>query len=284
MSTLWHRGLLSDPQAALVEQLLSSPLLVEDLSWGLTDTKVLRLRSDGRDFVLKTAGPSNFHLVREFKAHAAYTAPLLAHGLTAPMRHEDRTLRMLLLDYLPGVLCEQTSSADDPDIHEQAGQALQLLHGQQAKMDESYEKNFIANGVKWLDAEHRIEPSALAAARKIFADYRPEPVLVVPTHGDWQPRNWVIDQGKLRVIDFGRFAIRPAQSDLARLAAQQWRVHPELATAFFRGYGDDPRELRSWPITQLREAIGTAAWAYQVGDTAFESQGHRMLRDSLELF
>ncbi|MGP9781433.1 phosphotransferase family protein [Glutamicibacter sp. AOP12-B1-11] len=284
MSANWHRGLLAGPQAALVEQWLSSPLLVEDLSWGLTDTRVLRLRSFGRDYILKTAGSANLHLGREFKAHAGYTAPLLAHGLTAALRHEDRALRLLLLDYLPGVLCERTSSADDPEVHEQAGRALQLLHGQYAKVDEGYEKNFIANGLKWLDAEHRIEPSFVAAARKIFADYRPEPVLVVPTHGDWQPRNWLIDQGKLRVIDFGRFAFRPAESDLARLSAQQWREHPELATAFFRGYGQDPRELRSWPIVQLREAIGTAAWAYQVGDTAFEIQGHRMLRDALELF
>ncbi|MGO2051776.1 phosphotransferase family protein [Glutamicibacter sp. 287] len=284
MSANWHRGLLTGPQAALVEQWLHCPLLIEDLSWGLTDTRVLRLRSLGRDYILKTAGSANLHLGREFKAHTGYTAPLLEHGLTAAMRHEDRAQRLLLLDYLPGVLCEQTPSANNPDIHEQAGRALRLLHGQYAKMDDGYEKNFITSGLSWLEAEHRIDPPSLAAARRIFTGYRPAPIVVVPTHGDWQPRNWVVEQGKLRVIDFGRFALRPAQSDLARLSAQQWREHPELATAFFHGYGTDPREPRSWPITQLREAIGTAVWAFQVGDTAFETQGHRMLRDALELF
>ena len=30
-----------------------------------------------------------------------------------------------------------------------------------------------------------------------------------------------------------------------------------------------------------REAIGTAAWAYQVGDRPFEEQGHRMIAAAL---
>lgn len=34
----------------------------------------------------------------------------------------------------------------------------------------------------------------------------------------------------------------------------------------------------------LREAVSTAAWAYQVGDEAFEKQGHRMLAETLEDF
>jgi len=31
----------------------------------------------------------------------------------------------------------------------------------------------------------------------------------------------------------------------------------------------------------VREAIGTAAWAYQVGDSAFEARGIRMINDVL---
>ncbi|MBS9376660.1 hypothetical protein GON09_005681 [Rhodococcus sp. B50] len=37
-------------------------------------------------------------------------------------------------------------------------------------------------------------------------------------------------------------------------------------------------------MVTLREAIGTAVWAYQVGDEPFENEGHRMLADALTLF
>ena len=84
------------------------------------------------------------------------------------------------------------------------------------------------------------------------------------------------------MIDFGRFALRAAATDFARLAAQEWRMAPDLERAFFEGYGDDPRTPEHWRLVRLREAIATAAWAYQVGDEQFEQQGHRMIREVLE--
>ena len=78
-------------------------------------------------------------------------------------------------------------------------------------------------------------------------------------------------------IDFGRADLRPAMSDLTRLAAQQFRVVPGAEAAFLAGYGADPRDTDAWFRTRVREAIGTAVWAYQVGDEAFEAQGHRMV-------
>lgn len=133
----------------------------------------------------------------------------------------------------------------------------------------------------WLETPHRIEESVAGKVRGVLAAYRPEPVPVVPTHGDWQPRNWLMNRAELRVIDVGRFEFRPAISDFCRLAVQQWRTRPEMEAAFFEGYGSDPRESRLWNITLLREAVTTAAWAFQVGDREFEKQGHRMLADAL---
>lgn len=37
-------------------------------------------------------------------------------------------------------------------------------------------------------------------------------------------------------------------------------------------------------MATVHEAIGTAVWAYQVGDERFERQGHRMVAEALELF
>jgi hypothetical protein len=83
------------------------------------------------------------------------------------------------------------------------------------------------------------------------------------------------------VIDFGRADLRPACTDLTRLAAQQFRSEPALESAFLDGYGSDPREPAAWQRARLREAVSTAIWAHQVGDEAFEQQGHRMIAEAL---
>jgi hypothetical protein len=47
------------------------------------------------------------------------------------------------------------------------------------------------------------------------------------------------------------------------------------------GYGSDPREPAAWHRNCVREAIGTAVWAYQVRAESFEQQGHRMIAEAL---
>lgn len=58
-------------------------------------------------------------------------------------------------------------------------------------------------------------------------------------------------------------------------------VAPELV--FADGYGCDPREPGAWAREQLREAVGTAVFASQVGEAPFEAQGHRMIAAALDL-
>ena len=43
----------------------------------------------------------------------------------------------------------------------------------------------------------------------------------------------------------------------------------------------NPREPAAWRRTRLREAVGATCWAYPVGDSDFEAQGHRMIADHL---
>lgn len=147
----------------------------------------------------------------------------------------------------------------DPDTYLQAGRLLRDFHAQAVQVDARYEETATAKAMAWLDKPHRMEKAAAEKARNLLAAYRPEPVAAVPTHGDWQPRNWLMDGTELRIIDFGRFEFRPALSDFCRLSAQQWRSSPELEDAFFEGYGFDPRESRLWHITLLREAVSTSA-------------------------
>lgn len=102
---------------------------------------------------------------------------------------------------------------------------------------------------------------------------------LVPTHGDLSPRNWVVHDGVISFIDLGRADLRPRATDLFRLQDRSWRGRPDLEPAFFTGYGADPRDVWWWPSLVLAEHIGTAVWAHQVGDEAFEAKGLRGLRE-----
>ncbi len=274
---------LNPAQLDAVERWLPGCTVVADLSWHETDTLVLHLRTPGSDYILKSAGAVNHHFERELVAHSGPTAALVESGFGAALRFADSRARLMILEYLPGRLSEHTARELDPEFHRQAGHALRTLHQGTGRLDAEYESKLLAVSLKRLGQGHRIEPENERRAYEALRAYRPRPVRLVPTHGDWQPRNWLSDHGNLKVIDFGRFDYRAPSTDLVRLANQQWLGRPELEKAFLQGYGGDPRQARSWPIECLHEAIGTVVYAYRLGAEDFEAQGQRMLGRALQL-
>lgn len=268
---------LTEEQQRLVDAWLPGAELVEDLSWGLVDTTVLRLRRQGEEYVVKAAGPGNHHIRREIAAHRQWLRPWNAAGRAPRLVHCDEAANLLLTTFLPGELVEGSDAESEPDVYRQAGQLLAVLHGQAERLDLEHEAALDAKALTWLDRPHRIAPDVEAQLRERLAAHPGEPAWLVPTHGDWQPRNWLVDSGRVLAIDLGRADWRTPETDLARLAVQQFLGRPDLEAAFVEGYGADPRHHPRWPRVQLREAIGTAAWAFQVGDEAFEAQGHRMI-------
>lgn len=197
--------------------------------------------------------------------------------------HADDEARLLVTTYLPGELVQGTVHERRPDTYRQAGRLLRDLHDQLAVEDRQLEAREKDKAFSWLDRPHRIPADVEARLRAEVASWPTPPAVVVPTHGDWQPRNWLVHEDVVSVIDLGRADLRPAHTDLARLAAQQFRTDPALEAAFLEGYGRDPREPSAWHRTRVCEAIGTAVWAHQVGDEAFEEQGHRMVAEALGL-
>lgn len=274
-------GRLNHDQRAYVTGLIGEFSLVRDCSWPGHSSCVLHVRAGGRSYIIKTGERTNHHIGREIDAHGVWTKPLVHLDRTAPVVGWDATAKVLVVCYQPGELCAGTDHEFSPDFHHQAGRVLQAFHSEAQRVDDDYERRATDRALAWLDGPHRIAPDRVELARELLTAYVPEPACVVPTHGDWQPRNWLADGAWLRVIDFGRFAFRPASSDLCRLAQQQWMVDPRLEAAFLDGYGGDPRVEPRWGIELLREAIGTAAWAYQAGDADFEAHGQRSLARAL---
>jgi tRNA A-37 threonylcarbamoyl transferase component Bud32 len=270
-------ALLSPAQRNLLAGWLPGYRVVRDHSWGLVENAVLEVEV-GRDrYIVKAGGESNHHILRELDAHERWLAPWVALGCAPRLVAGDRGAKILVTEYLPGELVLGSPAQEDRDTFRQAGELLAMLHAQSGPVDAAYETNENAKVLRNLDKTHRIEPNTKQTIRRIIDSWPTHAVALVPTHGDWQPRNWLVAAGRVSVIDFGRASLRPPLSDWLRLEARDFRDDPAREAAFVEGYGTDPREPAAWFRERLREAVNTAVWAHLVGDAPFEAQGHEMI-------
>jgi thiamine kinase-like enzyme len=250
----------------------------------LVETTVLEMMHAGSRFIVKAGGTDDHHIEREFHAHLHWLGPWTSRGRAPTLVDGSAEAKLLVTRYLPGELVLGSAQAGDPAIFRQAGELLALLHAQTAVTDDDYEKRENEKSLASLSGPHRIGAATVERLRTEISSWPTSSVSVVPTHGDWQPRNWLVHEDVVSVIDFGRAAMRPAFTDFARLAAQEFRGDTDLETAFLDGYGIDPRETDGWHRNRIREAIGTAVWAYGVGNEPFEAHGHRMIARALSEF
>ena len=276
-------GDLSAEQLALLDRWLPGANVDRDHGWGLVETTVLEVTHAGSRFIVKAGGESDHHIAREIHAHLNWLGPWTSRGRAPTFEHGDVRAKLLVTRHLPGHLVLGSEYVDRPSTYRQAGELLAVFHAQTTSTDDDHERRENAKSLAWLNGPHRIAPHTVERLRAEIAGWPTPVATLVPTHGDWQPRNWLVHDGLLSVIDFGRAAMRPAMTDFARLAVQDFRRDPKLEDAFLQGYGADPREADAWHRNRVREAIGTAAWAYRVGDEPFEAQGHRMISDVLSL-
>ncbi|MFD2083294.1 hypothetical protein SAMN05421678_103100 [Actinopolymorpha cephalotaxi] len=272
---------LSQQQRHLLERWLPGAEVVRDHSWGLVGTVVLELRHNAVRYIAKAGDGKDHHLARELRAHRNWLQPWTSRGRAPGLVYADADAKLLVTRYLPGELVQGNDREGDPDTYRQAGRLLALLHEQLSVEDDEFEEGENANTLAWLNRPHRIAPDVAARLRETVESWPTPTSTLVPTHGDWQPRNWLVHKGTVSAIDFGRADLRPAFTDFVQLATRQFRSDRRLEDAFLDGYGRDPREPAAWRRTRIRYAIGTAAWAYQVGDESFEEEGHRLIAEVL---
>jgi tRNA A-37 threonylcarbamoyl transferase component Bud32 len=274
--------ILTTRQRRLLEAWLPAATLVQDHGWGLVQTTVLHVACAAEHYIVKAGGPDDRHIVREIRAHQQWLTPWTSIRRAPGLVRCDEEAKLVVTRYLPGELVLGHPSAEEPDTFRQAGALLAALHAQESVVDNDHERRENARALAWLASPHRIAPAVVAEARARIEQWPHVASVLVPTHGDWQPRNWLVHDGIVSVIDFGRAAMRPAATDLARLAVRDFAREPALEGAFLEGYGADPREPEAWQRIRIREAIATAAWAHQVGDQSFEQEGLRALEKALK--
>jgi thiamine kinase-like enzyme len=272
---------LAPHQLELLEAWLPGAVVEADMSWGLVETTVLRVRAEERLVVVKAGGPGDHHIEREIAAHREWTGPWVRLGRAARMLRADVEAKLLVTEHLPGVLVQGTAAAAQMDTYVQAGELLRAYHDQAAVEEAGYERRMNAKALAWFQGPHRVAPEIVEELSAMIESWPQASATCTPTHGDWHCRNWLADDGTLRVIDFGRAALRPAAEDFERLAVQEFVRYPGAEEAFLSGYGTDPREPGSWFRQRVRSAIATACWAHRVGYGDFEAQGHRMIAEVL---
>ena len=235
---------------------------------------------------LKASGPSDGHLVREIRAHDEWLVPWTSRGCVPVRVASDVGLRMLLTRWLPGDLVQGSPAATDPATYRQAGALLALLHDQPGDEDPDLEHRANARSRRWLDGEHRLAPEVERRVRDLL-DAWDEVDVVTSRRAD--ARRLAPPQLDRRRLGHGaRDRPRPGrpaprrQRPAAALVAGVPRLGPP-GGRLPRGLRQRParRRPRPWHRMRLREGVGTAVWALQVGDEPFEQHGHAMIAAAL---
>ncbi len=259
--------------------------------------------SDGDHVIVKAStGPSlDHHLDRELRAHRLRGAEL-GEGFPVLLAADDDA-RLLATRHLPGRIAEGSEWEWHPGVHRAAGALLGRVHRAARSTADPRHDEQLRQRCRVLHAAARpiIEPTRWAevAARLDEPDATSgpgsDPAVLVPTHGDFQPRNWLVDPERLdadgapavSLIDFGRFDLRPWYSDLVRLHHQVTPIRPDLRDALVegmgRGPGDpiEPSDRPGWHLENLVQALGTVVWATDMGLDDFASHGRIMVDRTL---
>ncbi|MHC8607029.1 phosphotransferase [Paenarthrobacter ureafaciens] len=276
---------ISSRQLELLTSWLGHFTVIQDHSWPLQDTTVLQLETeDGRHVTVKASLTSHY-IRREIKAYTRGLPGL--RGRVPDLLHSAPDAGLLVTGFLPGTLVAGTAAEHESDTYYQAGKLLALLH-RPAGTSESYLRSMAVRTSAMIERlDGLVAAPVVRRVAEELAAVEVYPVELVTTHGDFQPRNWLYDDGAVKVIDFGRADLRPWVHDVVRLSHQQFRTNPELEAAFHHGFGRlvrTPEEAGVWRLENLNQAVGTVVWAHQVGDQAFEQQGVLMLERVLEGF
>ena len=241
---------------AIVNRLLDYALnvlgpceLVDDCTWSHRRSSVLRLRdASGVTWFLKA------HRDRErYRAElTAYRGWVPALNDRAPrLRAYDSSRQAMILSAMPGepagwpadtVDGRDAERSDERAVHRDAGKVLGLLHN--ARPATRWD-DFAADKIKEFDsltssAAALLRPRELGAARAEVETLAglPSPERI-PCHHDYTPRNWLVHDGTVHVVDFEWSGLDVWVADLARLHLGIWATRPDLREAFLSGYGRD---------------------------------------------
>lgn len=196
------------------------------------------------------------------------------------LRSYDEELRVLVTAPVPGTAADPGDRATSTA----AGVLLRRLHAAAAPVSDH--AGWLAGVRHSLDFEgrrcamlgtpvpHHLVATALAGLVELGT------LRSVPTHGDFLPHNWMVDEcGRVATLDFAESAVRPAAYDVARLVFGPAWSRPELLDGFLEGYGRslDEEEQRFVRLHLVVNAATAVGWGTTHGVASVRDRGHEVL-------
>jgi aminoglycoside phosphotransferase len=256
--------------------------LVADHSWPHGEALVLSLALRSGERIVVKSFRQAVHFERE-RAGYHYAAPVLGNAIPRLLAHDDAR-HIIAITHLPGSLA-QLEHDHDPTTHRRAAQLLRQLHdGAPASVDSNLGSRMRSSFERYAArCDGLVTTAELAAVREMLAQLEGTPISVVACHGDFSPRNWLVDGEVVRLFDFARFQRDHWTSDFLLLSRRYWIGHPNLRDTFFDGYGRSPDDTDQPFIRAARGrwAVGTIVWAHEHADAPFEQLGRDELTDLL---
>ncbi|MFJ1654517.1 phosphotransferase enzyme family protein [Streptomyces sp. NPDC088337] len=265
----------------LAEQAVGRIATWTDASWDRDSSRVWR--ADGAQegvWYVKIHQNTRFHH-REVDAYRSWVPGL---GTSAPtLVTSDSALLAVVITTVPG---RPLDGIDHPPeqqrlLFRQIGALAAAIHGSAAPLSAEEGMPALAKVERHLEAARPyLRPGDEVFIRQIVARAEAVPPLDrVPTHGDFQLRNLLLDDdGSLAVIDFERSEPGPAIRDLVRLA-DAWATQPRLHDAFMSGYGRQltPAEEERFVVDSTLDALSGIQYGATHADVETQERGHRTL-------
>jgi tRNA A-37 threonylcarbamoyl transferase component Bud32 len=273
--------------AAFAERTFGPCRAVADYSWPYEGSEVYRIRdAGGVEHIVKRLINERFFGMEV----AGYRwAAALGLGRATRLEAADVALRAVVVSFLPGA---PMLGAIEPVLHAEAyrqtGQLLARLHGAEpsaageravlGRLLESSEGQLAKAAAELSPAQQQLARRAAALLAAVGPSLR-----AVPTHGDLQPRNLLLDADRRTValIDFEKAALAPPVRDVVRLEAGIFTGRPELRRAFYDGYG---RRLEAGEVSALRawvvlDSVSALAWGFPNGDEEIVTRARAAMTD-----
>ncbi|MFJ2734498.1 aminoglycoside phosphotransferase family protein [Streptomyces sp. NPDC087317] len=259
----------------LAEQAVGRIATWTDASWDRDSSRVWR--ADGAQegvWYVKIHQNTRFHH-REVDAYRSWVPGL---GTSAPtLVTSDSALLAVVITTVPG---RPLDGIDHPPeqqrlLFRQIGALAAAIHGSAAPLSAEEGMPALAKVERHLEAARPyLRPGDEVFIRQIVARAEAVPPLDrVPTHGDFQLRNLLLDDdGSLAVIDFERSEPGPAIRDVVRLA-DAWATQPRLRPATAANSPPPKKNAssstpRSTPFPASSTAPPTPTWKHKNAATA----------------
>lgn len=264
---------------AWLASVLPTPITeIADRSWPDGKSSVHHVRdASGVEWFAKHHRGREWYL-NEVNAYRRWV-PTLGDRAPKLLAHHD-SLRAVVVSAL-----RVAGSQDwrDDDLRREAGALLRRLHDVESfgRWDDIAEAKHVELD-RWLRRGRGLLTAnevdvATACARELAHLPKPERV---PCHHDYTPRNWVINHGRVQLIDFEETYPDAWMTDIVRMTIGFWKEEPHLTEAILDGYGrrlsadDEATSVCLYAINAVRYVVlGT-----ELGKHDFVERTRQVLR------